>query len=571
MKLSLRPYQEEAVAKFVERIDAVPRGGLVVVPTGGGKSAILASIAKWWLENRKGGVGIVSHRKELVKQNADEYDEIIGVKGACVKEQGSDHKATLADWERVRKGGVISFTVQTLQNRRMQKVSRDAIGILVCDECHRIKEQGQYVNCLNYFSCKWVGLTATPDRTDGQRLIPNMFDECWYGDKEGQQFADFVTQGWLVPPSIQQIHVASLQWKWLRGRSGKDFTNEQVSKVWQDCKSIQQFVKPVVSEVGSKKTLYFCAKVPDAKAVAEIINSMSEPRVTADYVASYQIDGEGNRSAYPDDRRRSIIQRLGRLEDELQHVANMGVFVEGFNVPIISAIAWLRFTKSRLLLAQGLGRAFRTWPGILNGLEHSTAAIRRAAIANSPKPHALIFDPTKRAGSKLPLAHMVDVLQPDATAEVKERCNILIARKAKSGEAYDPMLLLQEAKHLESPFARGLRAALSEIVADVEYRLVEVDPYAANDNASWYKAPNPDVKVIGDSSDKQKKLIKMLARTEYSEDFYTSLSRKQAGAIIDKLFKEPCKPWILKKLAAANVAKVPATNEEGYALLRSIR
>lgn len=884
MPLSLRPYQEEAVAKFVERIDATPRGGLVVLPTGTGKSLVMAAITQWWLEHRKGGVGIASHRKELVSQNAKEYDGIVGVDGECLIEQGADNRVTLAEWDKVRKGGVVSFTVQSLQNRRMHRVSRDAIGLILVDECftgdteiltesgfvrfdsllqgvrvagyssgdiefvipdryiendysgpmvhvhstrgcdlimtpghevivrdggvdrkhradsvafgygkdvyvagkakgsssrkltpmerlmialqadgynqsscsktkfslvgfsfskerkiikflslmkeggfdwtecrgvaasgnsrgcrkflvkslsgasknlwdhfsigdmdsslareivdemsfwdgyidsdwplrryysstdarqadffqtvavlagyktfvsvqkdsrkitykdvhrvyvdtssdrigtkhfkkdavdyvgkvycvsvpsgnivvrrngkvvvtgncHRIKDQGQYLNCLNYFNCKWVGLTATPDRTDGQRLVPQMFDQCWYGDQPGQQLADFVENGWLVPPRIQHVHVGSLQWKWLRGRSGKDFTSDQVAKVWQDYKSIQEFVSPIVKETGTKKTLYFCPKVSEAKAVADVINGMSHPRRIADYVASYRIGEDGNRSDYPKLLRRSIIERLGRIEDELQHVANMGVFVEGTNVPIISAIAWLRFTKSRLLLAQGLGRAFRTWPGILNGLEHSTAAARRAAINASPKPYALIFDPTKRAGTKLRLAHAVDVLDPAMSPEVRERANALIARKASAGEAFDPRDIIEEAKALESPFFRGLRAALTEIVASVDYKLVEVDPYSGN-AANWSRPQKQAEKVIGDAGEKQKKLIRMLARVEYSPDFYERLSRKQAGAVIDKLMKEPCVPWIRKKCEALGITKVPATNSEGLGLMR---
>lgn len=571
MPLILRPYQEEAVGRFVERIDHVPRGGLIVLPTGTGKSLVMAEIAAWWLANRKGGVGIVSHRKELVRQNADEYDEIVGREGACIKEQGSDYRAELEDWERVRAGGVISFTVQTLQNRRLMKVSRDAIGLLLIDECHRIKEQGQYDKVREYFGCKWVGLTATPDRTDGQKLVGPMFDECWYGHQKGQLLNDFIEQGWLTPPRIRHIHVASLEWKWLKGRSGKDFTNDQVGKVWQDFKSIHQFVAPIIKEVGLRKTLYFCPKVQQAKAVADVINSTSHPRRIADYVASYKIDEDGNRSDYCKHTRRRLIKRMGVIADELQHLANMGVFVEGTNIPIISAIGWLRFTKSRLLLTQGVGRALRAWPGILNGLERATAALRRAAIAASPKPVALIFDPTKRAGTKLSLAHMIDVLQPNLSAEVRERAISLIGQKGKHSGEYDPREIIEEARHLETPFFKGLRAALMEISPDIQYKLHDIDPFTGNPKASWEMAPKEQAKNIGDASDKQKGLIRKLAPAEYSDEFYQSLGRKQAGSIIDKLMKNPPVGWILKRLRNMMIDKIPETNKQGLDLLRQGR
>lgn len=570
MQLTPRPYQVECFETFKERIDKVQRGGLIVLPTGCGKSLTMADIAKWWLANRKGGVGIASHRIELVKQNANEFDEHFGKPGACYKELGNEYRMSPEDWDNVRRGGVVSFTIQTLQNNRMRKAGADALGLILVDECHRIKDKGQYNKTRDYFGCKWVGLTATPDRTDGQGLVPNMFDECWYGHKEGQLINDFVEQGWLTPPRIQHVHVRKLQWQWLKGRSGKDFTNEQVSKVWSDYESIHEFVAPILKEVGNKKTLYFCPGVQQAKGVVDVINSIADPKRIAEYVASYKIDEDGAKSSFDKYARRSIIKRFGRIDDELQHVANMGVFVEGTNVPIISAIGWLRFTKSRLLLAQGAGRAFRTWPGILNGLENATAAERRAAIANSPKPFALIFDPTRRSGTKLRLAHLIDIFNTTRDADVQAQIERIIKHKTKREEVYDPREVLEEAKHLESPFFKGLRAALLEIAPTVDYRLVEVDPYRGDSLSDWSrKKPEPKVKTIGDATPAQKNKVKYLSTTKYSDDFYLSLTKKQAGAIIGQKLKEPPVQWMVDKIRKAKLA-VPKTNAEALALIKSL-
>ena len=568
--LSLRPYQEEAVARFAERIGKVERGGLIVLPTATGKSLVMSEIAKWWQANGKGGIGIVSHRKELVKQNADEYDGIVSKPGACAIDQGNRYKATLEDWERVRAGGVISFTVQTLQNRRMQKVSRDAIGLILVDEAHRIKLDGQYIKVREYFGCKWVLLTATPDRSDGQKLVGPLADECWYGDQPGQQVYDFIREGWLVPPKVRHIHIASLQWKWLKGKSGKDFTNEQVSKVWQDYESIQKFVVPVLQECGRRKVLYFCPNVKHAKDVADVINSINSPKRVADYVASYQIDEDGNRSDYPSGRRTANIEDIGNSLSEFQHLANVNVFAEGTNIPILAALAWLRFTKSRPFLAQGVGRVLRVWPGILNGLERATAEARRLAISKSPKPDAIIFDPTKRSGTKLPLAHMIDVLMPGLTEDVRERAFSLI-NNLKNTDDYDPREMVDEAVRLESPLLKGIRAALVEIRPDIQYKLVDVDPFSGSSGESWSVKPVEQEKKIGDAGDRQKKFIKMLAPKEYSEEFYESLHRKQAGRIIDKLLNDPPVSWILRKLHALGITQIPTTNKQGLDLLKKGR
>jgi superfamily II DNA or RNA helicase len=582
--LIARPYQTECLQRFIERIDHCERGGLIVLGTGLGKSKIMGDIAQWWLANRSGGVGIASHRRELVKQNADEFDNHIGKPGTCKIDLGSEHRMREEDWDQVRRGGVVSFTVQTLQGRRLSKAGAGSLGLILNDETHRVRDKGQYVKTRDYFGCKWVGLTATPDRTDGQGLVPNMYDECWYGNLckddsgqraphcfcgEGQMLNDFVEQGWLVPPKIQHVHVSKLKWEWLKGRSGKDFTNDQVAKVWSDYEAIHEFVAPIVKEVGAKKTLYFCPGVEQAKGVADVINSSSSPRRIAEYVASYRIEEDNSQRNFDPAERRSIVRRFGDLNDELQHVSNMGVFVEGTNIPIISAIGWLRFTKSRVLLAQGAGRAFRSWPGVLSGLEHATAAERRAAIAASPKPHALIFDPTRRAGTKLRLAHVVDIFSQGVGVDVQRQIDAIIKRKAKSGEEYDPRQVIEEAKYLESPYFKGLRAALLEIAPTVDYRLVEVDPYKGDDSDWSRPKPKPKVRTIGDATPAQKDKVRYLSSTKYSDDFYQSLTKKQAGAMIGKLMSSPVVGWVANKLRAAGKV-VPATNAEGMAMLKTI-
>ena len=71
MLMKLRWYQKEAV----EAVKAYwAKGGghpLVVVPTGGGKSAILGQICKWLVQEHKANVAVITHRKELISQDFD--------------------------------------------------------------------------------------------------------------------------------------------------------------------------------------------------------------------------------------------------------------------------------------------------------------------------------------------------------------------------------------------------------------------------------------------------------------------------------------------------------------------
>ena len=77
MKLTLRPYQEEAVeaAWASLRREEHP---VIQLPTGSGKALVLAEISHRIL-NRGGRVLVATHVSELVSQNAAEFQGLSGV------------------------------------------------------------------------------------------------------------------------------------------------------------------------------------------------------------------------------------------------------------------------------------------------------------------------------------------------------------------------------------------------------------------------------------------------------------------------------------------------------------
>ena len=61
----LRAYQQEAVDKTIEYFKRKREPALIVLPTGAGKSLVIAELAKI----AKGRVLVLAHVKELVEQN----------------------------------------------------------------------------------------------------------------------------------------------------------------------------------------------------------------------------------------------------------------------------------------------------------------------------------------------------------------------------------------------------------------------------------------------------------------------------------------------------------------------
>ena len=73
---SLRYYQEDAVSAFKnytsEHWGKCP---LIVIPTGGGKSLIIAYIIRWMLEFRDTRILLLTHEQHLIMQNFNELME----------------------------------------------------------------------------------------------------------------------------------------------------------------------------------------------------------------------------------------------------------------------------------------------------------------------------------------------------------------------------------------------------------------------------------------------------------------------------------------------------------------
>ena len=61
----LRPYQQESVDSVVEYFKKQRHPSVIVLPTGAGKSLVIAELAKI----ARGNVLVLAHVKELVEQN----------------------------------------------------------------------------------------------------------------------------------------------------------------------------------------------------------------------------------------------------------------------------------------------------------------------------------------------------------------------------------------------------------------------------------------------------------------------------------------------------------------------
>ena len=99
--MELRPYQQEAVNAVYEHLREKDNNPCVVLPTGTGKSLVLAQIAKDAITLWGGRVLILAHVKELLEQNSDKIRRMcpelpIGIYSAGLKSRDTEEPVIVA-------------------------------------------------------------------------------------------------------------------------------------------------------------------------------------------------------------------------------------------------------------------------------------------------------------------------------------------------------------------------------------------------------------------------------------------------------------------------------------------
>jgi superfamily II DNA or RNA helicase len=141
-----RPYQSEALEAWKSH-----RGrGVVVLPTGAGKS----HVAVMAIDNKRRGTLIVAPTLDLVRQWFDllstSFGEPVGLVG------GGEHE-------------VRPITVTTYDSLYIHADHLGArFGLVVFDECHHLAGAAYSLAARAFLAPYRLGLTATPERTDGR-------------------------------------------------------------------------------------------------------------------------------------------------------------------------------------------------------------------------------------------------------------------------------------------------------------------------------------------------------------------------------------------------------------------
>lgn len=176
--MQLRDYQRDMIDRCRTAYGSGARAPLVVVPTGGGKT-VIGSYATAGAVDRGGRVLWLAHRRELIDQAAA---RMVRPTGRVMAGRPVDASAPIQ-----------VASVDTLQARG----DLPDADLVVVDEAHHATANKIRTILERYPRARLLGLTATPQRSDGTAL-GDVFDAL----VEGPTVAEMIAAGHLVEVDV---------------------------------------------------------------------------------------------------------------------------------------------------------------------------------------------------------------------------------------------------------------------------------------------------------------------------------------------------------------------------------
>ena len=337
--LTLRDYQAasiEAAWRWVYEHKTPP---VIVLPTGAGKTAVLAAMAADVVQKWGGRAIVISHVAELIDQGAESMRRWFPLINTTVYHAGLD--------SRDLSGQVVFAGVQSLAAGQF---AIGAFNVVIIDEAHCIPshEDSQYQRTLERLRQEspnliLIGLTATPYRLDGGLI---------YGD--GKQFngkafeagvADLIKQGYLSKLSATRQAIEADLSKVKKSKGEFDLAEMEDEFIAITAKAVLAILE---SAEDRKSVLIFACGIEHAGLIHQLINGAGHKCET--------ILGGTDK-----EKRRRIATDF--KANRVKYLVNVGVLTTGFDATCVDMVCLLRATLSPGLFYQMVGRGLRLHDG----------------------------------------------------------------------------------------------------------------------------------------------------------------------------------------------------------------
>ena len=299
---------------------------LLISATGTGKT-YLAALEVAQVKPKR--VLFIAHRERILEASLASFEDVLGDEYTYdIYGAGSS----------IPSATCVFAMVGSLRNHLAQ-FAADAFDYIIVDEAHHTGAGG-YQAIMNYLTPKfWLGMTATPNRTDGYDVFALFNHTIAYRIT----LQDAMESDLLVP--FHYFGIADL--------AIDDEVMDDPSLF--ACLTSEERVKHVTSKIEeytidkrNRKGLIFCSRIEEAQTLSQMFNERG--------YRTCALSGSNS-----DDERNDAIRRLE--SGEIEYIFTVDIFNEGVDIPVLNQIIMLRRTESAIIFVQQLGRGLRKLGG----------------------------------------------------------------------------------------------------------------------------------------------------------------------------------------------------------------
>ena len=324
-EIKLFDYQED-MKERIEKALRLHRSVMAQMPTGTGKTVLLASVVESFLrEHSNCNVWIVAHRRELVSQIRETIERVFfesprpsfqrGLhflpKPLFLRKRGCNRPIRCSEPLRSKDGGPSKVSPDCLSasafNVPIKAVSiqwlskhydeiEEEPGMIVIDEAHHALAKTYKEMWERFPNAKFLGLTATPCRLNGKGFT-DLFDvlvQSWsvpeFISKGRLATYDFVS---IKSDGVTQRLIDSLQ---KRGADG-DYQNKEMDMLLNKKPNIERLYQSLEEYGKDRKGIVYAINISHANAIAEFYREHG--------IAAVAID-----SKTPSSLRKELIERF---------------------------------------------------------------------------------------------------------------------------------------------------------------------------------------------------------------------------------------------------------------------
>ena len=342
---TLRPYQKQASDAAVRAFTGkTKKNGLLILPTGAGKSLVIADIAS----RLDKPLLIFCPSKEILEQNFAKLQSY-GVFDCGVYSASVGCK----DINRI--------TFATIGSVMNHMKDFQHFKYVMVDECHLTNAKGgQYKTFFEAADRQVIGLTATPYRLgkgmNGTSMLkfltrtrPRIFDDVLYYC----QITELLAKGYLA--DLQYFDCTQLDISHVQSNStGADYDENSLKLEYERSGFYDQLTSTTLrvlkpkSKIPRKGVLVFTRFTEEAERLTSKLQSKG--------IIAAIVTGET-----PKKEREDILEKF--KNGIIKVVSNVGVLTTGFDYPALDTVILARPTKSLSLYYQMVGRAIRPCQG----------------------------------------------------------------------------------------------------------------------------------------------------------------------------------------------------------------